>query len=276
MGSNYNMRKFAPLESASASESSLELCKPILVPVVEERQTWWPRRLTFFSTDSIKRMAHREAWYGDSSNPFRKTHTGFGIQRERDIENQDGGDTTRVYSEPLPRPSGFSNDEARSPSVRQRPTDSEKIEMTSGNGEASRGEQSSEQTAVDATSVRKRGPPSVEQSARQRFILRFHKKRDPEMQVTPTGLTDSKSKKKFTLASQLRATLFNSWINILILAAPAGIALNYTHQTPWAIFIVNFIAIVPLAAMLSYATEELAIRVGETLGGLLNATFGYI
>jgi len=26
--------------------------------------------------------------------------------------------------------------------------------------------------------------------------------------------------------------------------------------------------------MLSYATEEIALRVGETLGGLLNATFG--
>jgi Ca2+:H+ antiporter len=30
----------------------------------------------------------------------------------------------------------------------------------------------------------------------------------------------------------------------------------------------------PLAAMLSYATEEIALRTGETLGGLLNATFG--
>lgn len=97
------------------------------------------------------------------------------------------------------------------------------------------------------------------------------------MQETPTGLTDdSKSKKKFTFASQLRATVFNSWINILILAAPVGIALHYTNQTPWAVFIVNFIAIIPLAAMLSYATEEIAIRVGETLGGLLNATFGYV
>lgn len=27
--------------------------------------------------------------------------------------------------------------------------------------------------------------------------------------------------------------------------------------------------------MLSYATEELAIRTGEVIGGLLNASFGY-
>jgi len=34
------------------------------------------------------------------------------------------------------------------------------------------------------------------------------------------------------------------------------------------------LAIIPLAALLSFATEELALIVGETLGGLLNATFG--
>ncbi|KPV76345.1 uncharacterized protein RHOBADRAFT_25405 [Rhodotorula graminis WP1] len=36
----------------------------------------------------------------------------------------------------------------------------------------------------------------------------------------------------------------------------------------------SFIAIVPLAALLGFATEDIALRVGETIGGLLNATFG--
>ncbi|KAL2866442.1 hydrogen/calcium exchanger domain-containing protein [Aspergillus lucknowensis] len=52
------------------------------------------------------------------------------------------------------------------------------------------------------------------------------------------------------------------------------VALHYAHVDPVAIFVVNFIAIIPLAAMLSYATEEIALRTGETIGGLLNATFG--
>ncbi|KAJ5142216.1 hypothetical protein N7526_003211 [Penicillium atrosanguineum] len=78
----------------------------------------------------------------------------------------------------------------------------------------------------------------------------------------------------FTVASQLRATILNSWINVLILAAPAGIALYAIKANPIAIFVVNFIAIIPLAAMLSYATEEIALRTGETIGGLLNASFG--
>lgn len=36
----------------------------------------------------------------------------------------------------------------------------------------------------------------------------------------------------------------------------------------------NFVAIVPLAALLSFATEELSAKLGETIGGLMNATFG--
>ncbi|KAL2853458.1 putative sodium/calcium transporter [Aspergillus pseudoustus] len=53
-----------------------------------------------------------------------------------------------------------------------------------------------------------------------------------------------------------------------------SVALNYVDVDPVAVFVVNFIAIIPLAAMLSYATEEIALRTGETIGGLLNASFG--
>jgi len=51
---------------------------------------------------------------------------------------------------------------------------------------------------------------------------------------------------------------------------------NYLYINGIAIFIVNFIAIIPLAAMISYATEEIALHAGNTLGGLLNATFRYV
>ncbi|TFB03378.1 Vacuolar calcium ion transporter [Trichoderma ghanense] len=82
-------------------------------------------------------------------------------------------------------------------------------------------------------------------------------------------------KEPYTVANQLQRTLLNSWINVLLIAAPVGIALNYVKSVDRiAVFVVNFIAIVPLAALLSFATEEIALRTGETLGGLLNATFG--
>ncbi|KAF7595109.1 hypothetical protein BBP40_007313 [Aspergillus hancockii] len=85
---------------------------------------------------------------------------------------------------------------------------------------------------------------------------------------------DVPDKQKFTAMGQIKATIFNSWINVLLFAAPVGIALNYVDVDPVAVFVVNFIAIIPLAAMLGYATEEIAMRTGETIGGLLNASFG--
>ncbi|KAJ4986312.1 calcium/proton exchanger [Stagonosporopsis vannaccii] len=81
-------------------------------------------------------------------------------------------------------------------------------------------------------------------------------------------------KRKIPVGQQLRFVLFGAWINVLLVFVPVGFAVFYAGLKPVPVFIINFIAIIPLAAMLSNATEELAIRVGETMGGLLNATFG--
>ena len=79
----------------------------------------------------------------------------------------------------------------------------------------------------------------------------------------------------FTVGNQIQRTIFRSWFNILLLAAPVGIALNYVpNQNLVAVFVVNFVAIIPLAAMLAFATEEIALRLGDVTGGLLNVTFG--
>jgi len=49
--------------------------------------------------------------------------------------------------------------------------------------------------------------------------------------------------------------------------------MHFINVSPVAVFVVNFFAIIPLAAMLSYATEEIALQISKTLSGLLNATF---
>ncbi|TGJ80364.1 hypothetical protein E0Z10_g8388 [Xylaria hypoxylon] len=94
-----------------------------------------------------------------------------------------------------------------------------------------------------------------------------------------TGTLDEDDEPKrpkghFTLKNQIQRTLFSSYINILLLAAPAGIALWLLKIPGPSVFIVNFIAIIPLATLLSDATEQVALRTGETVGGLINATFG--
>ena len=83
-----------------------------------------------------------------------------------------------------------------------------------------------------------------------------------------------RDRQTFTAMGQFRATILNSWINVLLIFVPIGIAVNFTSIPKVGVFVINFIAIIPLAAMLSYATEEIALRTGETIGGLLNATFG--
>ncbi|OCK86657.1 vacuolar calcium ion transporter-like protein /H(+) exchanger [Cenococcum geophilum 1.58] len=69
-------------------------------------------------------------------------------------------------------------------------------------------------------------------------------------------------------------TLTSNYVNIFLVFVPLGIVAGALHWNPTAVFVLNFIAIIPLAALLSFATEELSAKLGQTLGGLLNATFG--
>ena len=62
-------------------------------------------------------------------------------------------------------------------------------------------------------------------------------------------------------------------LNVLLLAVPVALYANYTHMGGLA-FLFSMIAIMPLAFLMGKATEEIALRTGEAVGGLLNATFG--
>jgi Ca2+:H+ antiporter len=69
-------------------------------------------------------------------------------------------------------------------------------------------------------------------------------------------------------------TLTSNYVNVLLVFVPLGIIAGALHWNPTVVFVLNFLAIVPLASLLSFATEELAHKLGETIGGLMNATFG--
>jgi len=69
-------------------------------------------------------------------------------------------------------------------------------------------------------------------------------------------------------------TLASNYVNILLIFVPLGIASYNLDWGPTATFTLNFLAIIPLASLLSFATEQLAATMGQTLGGLVNATFG--
>ena len=62
---------------------------------------------------------------------------------------------------------------------------------------------------------------------------------------------------------------------ILLVFVPAlFIAEAYAPDRHTLLFVLSVLAIVPLAALLSQATESVAAKTGDTVGGLLNATLG--
>lgn len=61
---------------------------------------------------------------------------------------------------------------------------------------------------------------------------------------------------------------------VLLLFVPISFAAHWLEWGAIAIFVTACLAIVPLAAWMGTATEEIAVLVGPTVGGLLNATFG--
>jgi Ca2+:H+ antiporter len=65
-------------------------------------------------------------------------------------------------------------------------------------------------------------------------------------------------------------------LNWLLAFVPIAIVLRFwpSLHEPTALFICSAVAIIPLAGWMGRSTESLACRMGEGIGGLLNATFG--
>ncbi len=61
---------------------------------------------------------------------------------------------------------------------------------------------------------------------------------------------------------------------LLLVFVPVAAVLEYAHASGVYVFAAAALAIVPLAGLMGRATEHLASRLGEGIGGLLNATFG--
>lgn len=95
--------------------------------------------------------------------------------------------------------------------------------------------------------------------------------------VSPSAGEKPQPEKK-GVAARFFAVIWNvltsSWINILLVFVPVGIAAHFTGMSQGIIFAMNAIAIVPLAGLLSHATESVSKRLGDTIGALMNVTFG--
>ena len=64
-------------------------------------------------------------------------------------------------------------------------------------------------------------------------------------------------------------------INWLFIFIPLTVAFEHLgHVSAPVLFFMAAVAIIPIAALIVHSTEQIAVRTGDAIGGLLNATFG--
>ena len=75
-----------------------------------------------------------------------------------------------------------------------------------------------------------------------------------------------------------KKAITHSKLNVLLIFVPIGIAMNFAPISgttqPTLVFAMNAVAIIPLAGLLTYATESVSATMGDTWAALLNVTFG--
>ena len=64
------------------------------------------------------------------------------------------------------------------------------------------------------------------------------------------------------------------WPYLLVPFIPLAVALELAHASATVIFVTSALGVIPTAALMGRATEELAARSGPGIGGFLNVTFG--
>lgn len=216
------------------------------------------------------RMSRRDSGGSARFNPFRQISYGQAPKRASTIDTAERGLATHDGDHEGLNPSTSAPGRLLTP-IQQSARNSKELEGHHGDQQET---YESQATTVgndvdSSTSIRQRGtqdmaPTDVEKVADE----------DKSKKGKEGGFKHLEPVVPFTAWNQFQRVFLSSPINILLFAAPAGIALYFIGYDGKVVFGVNFIAIVPLAAMLSNATEEIAMRTGEVIGGLINASFG--
>src|SRR5690242_10010905 len=87
-------------------------------------------------------------------------------------------------------------------------------------------------------------------------------------------LLDPKTRSNWNLDPLLKELRHNPMLWLLALVPVALIAAKLVPGAHTLLFVLSVLAIIPLAGLLSHATESVAAKTGDAVGGLLNATLG--
>ncbi|KAI9302174.1 Sodium/calcium exchanger protein-domain-containing protein [Cunninghamella echinulata] len=105
-------------------------------------------------------------------------------------------------------------------------------------------------------------------------VTTTHNANDPHHHDSRSMKSSFKSQRvEPTFWGGFKEIMFTSYLNALLIFIPFGIVSHFFWGST-ATFVLNFIAIIPLAKLLGDVTEDISLRTGEVIGGLLNATFG--
>ncbi|KAG1719297.1 hypothetical protein EDB19DRAFT_1584992, partial [Suillus lakei] len=75
-------------------------------------------------------------------------------------------------------------------------------------------------------------------------------------------------------ATSFKFFILGTWFNILFIFIPLSFISHNMNWDSGLVFLFSFMAIMPLANLLGEATDQLSVKLGETMSGLLNASFG--
>jgi Ca2+:H+ antiporter len=88
-------------------------------------------------------------------------------------------------------------------------------------------------------------------------------------------LQQEKQKQCITTKEALIDIVFGKGVlSMCLLVMPIAVLSVYSKWSPEYVFWANFIVMIPLASILGDFTEEVALHTNETVGGLINASFG--
>lgn len=77
-----------------------------------------------------------------------------------------------------------------------------------------------------------------------------------------------------TLWSGTKEMFTGSWLNVLLIAVPITFMSEFLGWNDSITFLFSLLAIAPLAERLGFVTEQLAIHTNDSIGALLNVSFG--
>ncbi|WP_081652124.1 calcium/proton exchanger [Dehalobacter sp. UNSWDHB] len=89
-----------------------------------------------------------------------------------------------------------------------------------------------------------------------------------------TYIRGTAARRDYNILAYSKGTKKVKILRYMLIFVPITFAGEFLHWTPTLMFVLTALAIIPLAALMGEATEEISFYSGPKIGGFLNATFG--